>query len=214
MQNRNPNIDERLQILNDYIQRTIDALNMTRQVAQGLSSSYQTTGVGVQSPVGLSHTGIVPQFVQTPYGLVAINQLQPQLGVPQTLGMNYGIGYGLSHSHLVLQQLVSQQLVPQQISPQFSTLGTQMAPMGFGFPQVGLPQVSGFNYGMSGNLNHSAFVPQWPVSVSQWPVSVGQPVNFGQPVSVGQLGVPQFSQFSQFSPVTSQWPMNNVQGVI
>lgn len=117
MQNRNQTIEERLQIINDYIQRTMDALNATRQVVQGLSNSVnvqQQNVVPQQTVSGLTHSSFVPQFVQTPYGVVAINaqvpqqqftqvQQYPQMQqVPvQVVGYNYGWPTGLNHTAFV-----------------------------------------------------------------------------------------------------------------
>jgi hypothetical protein len=149
MQNRN-NIDERLQILNDYIQRTIDALNVTRQVAQNLTSSYQQNLQPVFTGISHSHLGyglpqLAQQFVQTPYGLMPIN-------------VQNGFNYGLNHAAFVPQHLA------QQIAPQW-----QANYVPFGVPQVAWthnvaqwPQtVQPFGF------NHSPYAAQqqmWPTN--------------------------------------------------
>jgi hypothetical protein len=148
MQNRNNTIEERLQIINDYIQRTMDALNATRQVVQGLSSSTNLQQ-GFVPTTGISHTSFVPQFVQTPYGLVAVNTQQ----LPQFSPFNYGINYGLHHSNLVPQL----QGWPMNVSQ-------------FGIPQM-LPQL---NYGWQTGLSHTQFIPQvqgaFGMPIQQWPI--------------------------------------------
>lgn len=159
MQNRTNSIEERLQIINDYIQRTMDALNATRQVVQGISASTNYQGGFVSSVPnvsGFAHSPLVPQYVQTPYGLVAVD--------PRTLG------YGLHHASLVsqLQQLPVQQFGVSQFQvPQFQQF------QGWGM----LPQLN-YNYGWPNGLNHSPFVsPQvnaWglPVTMAgQWPIN-------------------------------------------
>jgi hypothetical protein len=207
MQTRNPNIDERLQLLNDYIQRTIDALHMTRQVAQGLT----TPGYPIGIPVGLNHSSFVnyPQFVQTPQGMVPVNtfgvpQFQgvPQIPFTQSGNVGFpisgipGVG-GLSHS-------------PYSSSP----FGSQMpfSPMSvYGYPQV-LPQLTGFNYGITGGLSHTGMVPQF---VSPWQIPISQWQN-----GLSQYGIPGIQQISGLShgsfvqnpfgiPVSMpQWPVN------
>lgn len=153
MQNRNNTIEERLQIINDYIQRTMDALNATRQVVQGLSTSTNVDPRFVPS-TGISHSsflGIPQQFVQTPYGLVAVDARQ----LSQFSPYNYGFNYGLHHSQLV---------------PQFQ--GWPMNVSQYGIPQV-LPQL-GLNYGWQTGLNHTQFLPQvqgaWQMPIQQWPI--------------------------------------------
>jgi len=189
MQNRNNTIEERLQILNDYIQRTIDALNMTRQVAQGLTSpNFQTSVSPTTFPVGLNHTQFVPygvqgvqQFVQTPNGLVPVSALNSQIaglsqiaGVPQLgLGMNYGWNYGLNHA----------QFVPSQIAAQWPMINQ------LGYNQLGLSQlgqIPSLNYGWNQGLSHSNFVPTQFAVQQQWPM------NIAQQQFVPQFGVPQF----------------------
>jgi len=165
MQNRTNTIEERLQIINDYIQRTMDALNATRQVVQGLSSSTSTVNQQsfVPNTTGISHSSFLglPQFVQTPYGIVAVNaqtlpQLQQLQQLQQLSPFNYGMNYGLHHSQFV---------------PQFQAWPMNVSQ--FGIPQV-LPQM-GLNYGWQNGLNHTQFVPQVPGSFQmpiqqQWPI--------------------------------------------
>jgi len=160
MNNRNNTIEERLQIINDYIQRTMDALNATRQVVQGLSSTttnYQQQGFVPPQVGGISHSSFVPQLVQTPYGIVAINAQVPQF--QGQLPVNYG--FGLQHTSFVPQ--------------------VQGWPMNVGLPQIGLQQLGlpqvGMNYGFGWNngLQHTSFVPNtispWNVPVvAQWPM--------------------------------------------
>jgi len=163
MQNRNNTIEERLQIINDYIQRTMDALNATRQVVQGLSSSASIQGGVVSQVPGISHSSFygVPQFVQTPYGLVAVNsqQVANLQQLPSLSPFNYGVNYGLHHSQFV---------------PQFQTWPMNVNQLGIPqvVPQV-VPQV-GMNYGWQNGLNHTQFVPQvqgsFPMPIQQWPV--------------------------------------------
>jgi hypothetical protein len=174
MQNRNNNIEERLQIINDYIQRTMDALNATRQVVQGLSASAGYPSFVSPSVSGLAHTSFVPQFIQTPFGVVAVNSPLSAAQIPQVAGQfaPFGYGYGLQHTGFVPQI----QAWPMNVS----SLG--VSPFGvssLGVPSVGIPQVGvNYNYGWPTGLNHSSFVPQhmapWgvPMSVaSQWPVN-------------------------------------------
>jgi hypothetical protein len=199
MQNRNNTIEERLQILNDYIQRTIDALNMTRQVAQGLTSTnYQPSVSPTTFPGGLSHTQFVPfgvqgvqQFVQTPHGLVPVSSLNAQIsGVPQIgYGMNYGWNYGLNHAQFVPAQIAQWPMSYNQI----------------GLSQLG--QIPNLGYGWNTGLNHSQFLPAQLAGfpMQQWPVNVPQ-----------QQFVPQFG-VSQFVPQhnVSQLGVNQIvpQGV-
>lgn len=195
MQNRNNTIEERLQIINDYIQRTMDALNATRQVVQGLSASTQQQQNFVPPTVsgGITHSTFVPQLVQTPYGIVAINAQVPQQ-VPQVqqqfapvgYGVNYG--YGLQHTNFV-PQLQGWPVNVGQMGVQ--QLGVQQ----LGVPQLGVPQV-GMNVGWQTGLNHTPFVQTqvtpWgvPVVAQQWPVN--QNVGFNPQVGVNQqLGVSQ-----------------------
>jgi hypothetical protein len=152
MQNRNNTIEERLQIINDYIQRTMDALNATRQVVQGLSTSTNVVDQRFVPSTGISHSsfyGIPQQFVQTPYGLVAVDARQFSSFSPY----NYGLNYGLHHSQFV---------------PQFQTWPMNVSQ--YGIPQV-LPQL---NYGWQTGLNHTAFLPQvqgaWQMPIQQLPI--------------------------------------------
>ena len=116
MQNRNNTIEERLQIINDYIQRTMDALNATRQVVQSLSSqntTSQQTFVPTNVPGSITHSTFAPQLVQTPYGIVALNP-QAQQQIPQLSQLPgqfapVGFGFGLHHASW-LPQLPVQQL--------------------------------------------------------------------------------------------------------
>jgi hypothetical protein len=166
MQNRTNSIEERLQIINDYIQRTMDALNATRQVVQGISAStnYQQGFVSsVPNVSGFAHSTLVPQLVQTPYGIVAVD--------PRTLG------YGLHHASFVspLSQL--------PVSNFGSSFGTNFGVSQFQVPQIPswgmLPQLGvNYNYGWANGLSHSPFVSSqvnaWGVPVTiapQWPIN-------------------------------------------
>ncbi len=169
MQNRN--IDERLQILNDYIQRTIDALNVTRQVAaQTLGSPLMQQGLSHTPYMGWQQGWQQPQFVQTPQGLLPVN---PYFSPVQPMGqIGSQFGYGLQHSGFVpnfgygVQQHPFVPNVVPNIIPQ----------SGYGVP--------GFGYG----LQHSTFVPQWS-NVTPWTnvpmgfVPYGVQQQFGQQVS-------------------------------
>lgn len=187
MQNRNNNIEERLQIINDYIQRTMDALNATRQVVQGLSASANYPFVG-SAVSGLAHTSFVPQFIQTPFGVVAVNSPIAAAQIPQVAApfapYSYPFGYGLNHTGFVPQISAW----PMNVSSLgMSSLG--VSPLGvsslgvspLGVSQVGIPPVGvNYNYGWPTGLNHSPFVSQvapWSVPMpfaAQWPVnSVG-----------------------------------------
>jgi hypothetical protein len=197
MQNRN-NIDERLQILNDYIQRTIDPLNATRQVAAGLSNTtigYQTIGSNVP---GLSHSSVVgygvPQFVQTPQGWVQVSSgFSPvsQLGVPQWNNVGYGVSYGLNHA----------QFMPQM----------QVASWPMTYGQNAFSQVSPFGYNVAPSLNHAQFVQSpvvgMPMTFAQWPVNVaplGTQVGFNHSSSIPM------QQVSVQQPVMQQSVMPGV----
>jgi hypothetical protein len=176
MQNRNNTIEERLQIINDYIQRTMDALNATRQVVQGLSatSSNVQQGFVPQTVPGISHSSFygVPQLVQTPYGLVAVNSQFANNVQQQLSPFNYGVNYGLQHSHFVPQfqtwPMNVQQLGIPQVLPQLGYGWNQgLSHTQFGIPQV-MPQL---NYGWNNGLSHTQFVPvsqiqQWPMQSS------------------------------------------------
>src|SRR5262249_29642550 len=152
-------------IINDYIQRTMDALNATRQVVQGISAStnYQQGFVSsVPNVSGFAHSTLVPQLVQTPYGIVAVD--------PRTLG------YGLHHASLVSQL---SQLPVSSFNPSFGSYGVS----NFQVPQFSswgmVPQLGvNYNYGWANGLSHSPFVSSqvspWgvPMSVaSQWPIN-------------------------------------------
>lgn len=196
MQNRNNTIEERLQIINDYIQRTMDALNATRQVVQGLSNTTTNYSQNVvpQNVPGLNHSSFVPQnvagvnnfvpqFVQTPYGIVAINAQVPQ--VPQVPQVQ--LGYGFQHSSFVPQlQGWGMNVVPQVVNQ----LGIPQVVNQLGVPQVGVVG----NYGWPTGLNHTQFV-QGPVSpwgvpmVQQWPIN--QAVGFNQQLGFNQVGMNQ-----------------------
>jgi len=164
MQNRN--IEERLQILNDYIQRTIDALNATRQVA------VQTLSPQLAQQGGLSHTPwnnwMQPQFVQTPQGLVPVNPYFTQGQPMQQIAPNYG--YGLQHSGFVpgfVPNVQGLQGVVPNLIPQVP----------YGLHQHQQQFVPNFGFG----LQHSPMVPQWP-NVTPWT---------NVPVGFVQYGVPQ-----------------------
>jgi hypothetical protein len=178
MQNRNNTIEERLQIINDYIQRTMDALNATRQVVQGLSSSTQSFQQNfVPVTPGISHSSFVaaPQFVQTPYGLVAVNQ------VSNLSPFNYGASFGLHHSAM---------------APQLQTW-----PVNYG--QIGYPQL-GLNYGWNNGLSHTQFVPQtygWNTGLGHAQFGHAQfvPQTYGWNTGLSH---------TQFVPQTiAQWPL-------
>jgi len=85
--NVNSNIQERLQVLNDYIQRTIDALNDlssgARQVLQGLGVPGIRTD-NAQTIGGLGHTGfpINAYGAQVPYGYVPVSNGYGVMQVP------------------------------------------------------------------------------------------------------------------------------------
>ena len=193
MQNRN-NIEERLQIINDYIQRTMDALNATRQVVQGLSASAGYPSF--VSPTGLAHTSFVPQFIQTPFGVVAVNSPLSAAQIPQVAGQFAPFGYGLQHTGFVPQiQAWPMNMSSLGVSPLgVSSLGVpSLGVPSLGVPSVGIPQVGvNYNYGWPTGLNHSPFVSQvspWgvPMTVAaQWPVNA----NVGVNAQVVQQGVP------------------------
>jgi hypothetical protein len=182
MQNRNNTIEERLQIINDYIQRTMDALNATRQVVQGLSSTNVQQGFVNQTP-GISHSSFVgaPQFVQTPWGVVAVNQ-------QQLSPFNYGVGYGFNHS----------QLVPQTWPMNVSQLGVQQV----------LPQL-GYNYGWQGGLGHTQFVPSQFVPQQLVPQQIMPQQIWNNGLSHTQF-VPQVQ--GAFGIPILQWPLQNTIG--
>lgn len=182
MQNRNNTIEERLQIINDYIQRTMDALNATRQVVQGLSTTTNLQNLVPTNVSGISHSTFVPQLVQTPYGVVAIS---PQTQIPQVQGqlapLGFGLGYGLNHASWL----------PQVPAWGMNQLGLHQQ---LGLPQVGLPQVGMVNnLGWHNGLNHTQFVPS---QVSPWgvPMTIAPQWPINQQVSVDprfvQVGVP------------------------
>lgn len=191
MQNRN--IEERLQILNDYIQRTIDALNATRQVAA------QTLGSTQFGTPGLSHTGYgwtqgwqqgwqqPQQFVQTPQGLV-----------PVSVNPYFSPVHGLQHSGFVpgfVPNVIPSNLVPN---------------VGYGVQGLHHHQQQMIpNYGYGYGLQHSTLVPQFQ-NVSPWT---------NVPMSFVPMGVPQhigYNQMSGFVPQQNrdlgvgQTPMNVV----
>jgi hypothetical protein len=153
MQNRN--IDERLQILNDYIQRTIDALNVTRQVAtQTLGSPMMQMGLSHTPYMGWQQSWQQPQYVQTPQGLVPVN---PYFSPVQPMGqIGSQFGYGLQHSGFV---------------PNFG-YGVQQHPFVPGVVPNVIPQVG---YGVS------SVTPWTNVPVGFVPYGVQQ--HFGQQVS-------------------------------
>lgn len=105
-------IQERLQVLHDYIQRTIDALNdlssSTRQVVQGLG--VQAPRVDAIPTAGLSHTGINTPwqqtqvgYVQTPWGLqqvtLGVNPLLNQQAFAPTAVPSWNQVSGLQHTN-------------------------------------------------------------------------------------------------------------------
>lgn len=70
----------KLQLLNDRINQTIDAMNQLRVSVHGLGAQM---GVPTQTPFvpGLSHTGVIPQIPWIP----GLSQMYPQTlaGIPQ-----------------------------------------------------------------------------------------------------------------------------------
>jgi hypothetical protein len=178
MNNSNTNIQERLQVLHDYIQRTIDALNdlgsSTRQVMHGLGATPRTD-VNANVGVGLSHSSL-PIQGQTPFGWAPYG-VQNQFGTPMmfpmgTIGLNHtGVpSYSVVQTPYGLMQIPSQSF----LQPHSATVGglnhsTFVPGQGWVLQgQVGVPVVSpqyvpqqlGLGYqGWQGGLNHTSFSP-------------------------------------------------------
>ena len=82
----------KLQVLNDRINQTIDALNQVRLSVHGLGHTGPpqgtnpfTQGFGVQQPFGLQQ----PFGMQQPFGLHQSYGIQPPFGIPQQLGFQH-----------------------------------------------------------------------------------------------------------------------------
>jgi hypothetical protein len=89
---------EKLQLLNDRISQTIEALNQVRMSVHGLQARTTAQVPGAQfGGYGLSHSGMGPQIpgLATPWA----QHQSPwfQQAYPQSIG-SLGSGYGLSHS--------------------------------------------------------------------------------------------------------------------
>lgn len=120
------NVQQKLQVLNDYIQRTIDTLqelsNNTRVLSQNLGVNNNVVGQNVVQTGGYSHSSVnnvVPQVVgvlQTPYGVFQV----PVSFVPVVVDQTQ---VGLSHSAVVPQ--VGVQGVVQGVVPQVGVQGVQ-----------------------------------------------------------------------------------------
>ncbi|TMQ72431.1 MAG: hypothetical protein E6K80_02815 [Candidatus Eisenbacteria bacterium] len=99
----------KLQLLNDRITQTIDALNQVRLTVHGLghSSPYQmnpfVTGFG-QQPFG--QQGFGQQQWGQPYGQQSIGQQPYGMGVNPFQTGSQG-GFGLQHSNPMIQQTLS-----------------------------------------------------------------------------------------------------------
>ncbi len=136
MQNRGNTLEERLQIINDYIQRTIDALQATRQVVHGLSSSSSFNPM----MSGLNHSGFSP-MVPTPYGFVT----NPSFGMPQNFAQSpympnpYGYGYGLSHTGFVPQMSNWGMGMNMGMNPNWSMAQQYGMSSPFGMPHYHVP---------------------------------------------------------------------------
>ena len=114
---------QRLQLLNDRINQTIDALNQVRLSVHGLQSTPTPTmgqipgtyGFGLSHssgfvPSGLAPFGLSPAGIPTPVGIGAVGYGPQISGAPQTMGSAYVPGVqpfvmqnpwgasGLSHS--------------------------------------------------------------------------------------------------------------------
>ncbi|MEW5850034.1 MAG: hypothetical protein AB2A00_14695 [Myxococcota bacterium] len=192
----------KLQLLNDRINQTIDALHQLRLSVHGVQSTPTGVGVpqaGIYGQPGFSHTtGISPlQNVAAYYGQ-GINPLIAQQG----LGQPWGVG-GLSHTGVtpffnpLLANIVGQQgynpfVAQQAYNPLMTMMGglshTGISPVfnpfisGLVGQQGYNPMMLGQQWGGMGGLSHTGFAPQ---------------VN---PLAalVGQLGVvPQMAQYGQ-----------------
>lgn len=117
----------RLQVLNDRINQTIDALSQLRQTVHGFQPS-----AGIPYGVGLQHsapTGATPYGALIPNGLSASAQLygaqpygaQPYGAPMQAYGFQspvaspWGVMSGLSHTGLPMQEASVWQLAPDPL---------------------------------------------------------------------------------------------------
>lgn len=134
----------KLQLLNDRITQTIDALNQVRWSVHGL----QHTGGGQQNQGGYGATQqTLPFQTQSPYGQVAYGQQQP-FGIPQQ-----GFNPWQQQSQPFAQQAFGQQqpLSSSQIPYAQSVVGSMgmqhstatpygIPAVGFGFQQLDVDQ--------------------------------------------------------------------------
>jgi hypothetical protein len=145
-------VQEKLQVLNDYIQRTIDVLNElstnTRQVAMTLGvGNVQGRAPFVGVPGGLGHS----TFGQVPfYGQQVLGQQLPLTQIPQVPQVpGYGLvpqivpqQYGLMHTPFGVMPINAQQVWPQ-VNPFWSQ-------------QIGVPQMQQIPVG---GLNQATNIP-------------------------------------------------------
>jgi hypothetical protein len=146
----------KLQILNDRINQTIDALNQVRVSVHGLG---HTSGMHSVSPLGFLGQGQgMQQFgTQQPYGFGVQGSfpgIGGQLGGLQGIG---GIGTGLGFQHTPFNPYANPYTSPftNPFTNQFAPQGV-INPWGVGQPQfAGAPYGGGVGGGLGGGLFHS-----------------------------------------------------------
>src|SRR5438067_1074737 len=113
------NIQQRLQVLNYYLQRTIDVLAETRAAVLGIGGVNPAVGagMGVGAGAGLSHTGVVNPFIHPQMNAYMQQMINPWMntnafgntGLPWGMnplgGTPWGQNIGLSHTPWTQQQM-------------------------------------------------------------------------------------------------------------
>jgi len=152
----------KLQILNDRINQTIDALNQVRFSVHGLGHTgglqsfnpYMSQGFGMQQPFGMGVPGIGLQQLQG-----GLTGGFPGLGPQSTFGFP-GVGpqSTLGFQHSPYQQLLQNPYLSQINSP-WSQIGSPWNVLGHtgtsGFGAGGFGGVGGFGGGMGGGIGQN-----------------------------------------------------------
>jgi hypothetical protein len=132
----------KLQILNDRINQTIDALNQVRLSVHGLGHTGLSQGM---SPFTQGF-GQQQSFGQSPFGIQQPFGIQPSFGIPSP----YGIPQQLGFQHNPYQQYLNPFTNPfltQGMSSPWSQVGSP-----WGYSQVG----GGIGSPYGGGLSHSS----------------------------------------------------------
>jgi hypothetical protein len=147
---------EVLQLLNDRINQTIEAINQVRTLVHGLQGNVYSQFAGGNIPygqgVGLSHTGT--PYGQGTFGFVPWNMQQfqnpmltnpwlSQMGIPFVPGVSQGF-QGLSHTGISPLSVLGQNPLAMSLGyhPGFGQQG--FGQQGFGQQSFGQPTIDPF----------------------------------------------------------------------